>query len=130
MIRRQTGATLQIPMDLACHHMETIRREKYENGDQPSGGETTWTNTGATRSDRGQHNTCYLRGGMAPSPTHWTLRLSDDDGDDDDDDEQSTDKHTVNYRCTIYFEQTKIEKNDTISKVMYRHEIICTVNIV
>ena len=67
---------------------------------------------------------------MTPSPTHWTLRLSDDDGDDDDDDEQSTDKHTVNYRCTIYFEQTKIEKNDTISKVMYRHEIICTVNIV
>ena len=120
-------------MDLACHHMETIRREKYENGDQPSGGETTWTNTGATRSDRGQHNTCYLRGGMVPSPTHWTLRLSDDDGDDDDDDdddEQSTDKHTVNYRCTIYFDQTKIEKNETISKVMYRHEIICTVNIV
>ena len=60
---------------------------------------------------------------MAPSPTHWTLRLSDDDGDDDDDDddddEQSTDKHTVNYRCTIYFEQTKIEKNDTISKVIH-----------
>ena len=67
---------------------------------------------------------------MAPSPTHWTLRLSDDDGDDDGDDEQSTDKRTCNYRCCIYFEQTKIEKNDTISKVMYRHEIICTVNIV
>ena len=26
-----------------------------EKGDQPSGGETTWTNTGATRSDRGHH---------------------------------------------------------------------------
>ena len=25
---------------------------KYDKGDQPSGGETTWTNTGATRSDR------------------------------------------------------------------------------
>ncbi len=26
-------------------------------GDQPSDGETTWTNTGATRSGRGQHKT-------------------------------------------------------------------------
>ena len=26
---------------------------KYDKGDQSSGGETTWTNTGATRSGRG-----------------------------------------------------------------------------
>ena len=30
---------------------------KYDKGDQPSGGETTWTNTGATRYGRGQHKT-------------------------------------------------------------------------
>ena len=30
---------------------------KYDKGDQPSGGETTWTNMGATRSGRGQHKT-------------------------------------------------------------------------
>ena len=30
---------------------------KDDKGDQPSGGETTWTNTGATRYGRGQRNT-------------------------------------------------------------------------
>ena len=30
---------------------------KYDEGDQPSGGETTWTNTGPTRSGRGHHMT-------------------------------------------------------------------------
>ena len=30
---------------------------KDDKGDQPSGGETTWTHTGATRSGRGQHKT-------------------------------------------------------------------------
>ena len=30
---------------------------KDDKGDQPSGGETTWTNTGATRYGRGQHKT-------------------------------------------------------------------------
>ena len=30
---------------------------KYDTGDQSSGGETTWTSTGATRSGRGQHKT-------------------------------------------------------------------------
>ena len=30
---------------------------KDDKGDKPSGGETTWTNTGATRSGRGQHKT-------------------------------------------------------------------------
>ena len=32
--------------------------KKRDKDDQPSGGETTWTNTGATRSGRGQHTTC------------------------------------------------------------------------
>ena len=44
------------PMDLTCHHLETMTR-KDDMGDQPSGGETTWTNTGATRSDRTHHKT-------------------------------------------------------------------------
>ena len=30
---------------------------KHDKGDQPSGGETTWTNTGATRYGREQHKT-------------------------------------------------------------------------
>ena len=30
---------------------------KVDKGDQLSGGETAWTNTGATRSGRGQHKT-------------------------------------------------------------------------
>ena len=30
---------------------------KDDKGDKPSGGETTWTNTGATRYGRGQHKT-------------------------------------------------------------------------
>ena len=30
---------------------------KDDKGDQPSSGETTWTNTGATRSGRGQPKT-------------------------------------------------------------------------
>ena len=29
------------PMDLACHHLETIMTRKDDKGDQPSGGETT-----------------------------------------------------------------------------------------
>ena len=45
------------PMDLACHHLETIMSRKDDKGDQPSGGETTWTNTGATRYGRGHHKT-------------------------------------------------------------------------
>ena len=32
-------------------------KKKDDKGDQPSGGETTWRNTGATRSGGGQHNT-------------------------------------------------------------------------
>ena len=58
---------------------------KDVKGDQPSGGETTWTNTGATRYGRGQHKTGSFGDDMLrPSPTHGTQRLPDDDDDDDD----------------------------------------------
>ena len=53
---------------------------KYDKGDQPSGGETTWTDNGETRSGRGQHKTGYLGDGMLrPSPNHGTIRLPNDD---------------------------------------------------
>ena len=54
---------------------------KDDKGDQPSCGETTGTNTGATRSGRGQPNTGLLIGdGMVrPSPIHGTLRLPNDE---------------------------------------------------
>ena len=48
------------PMDYACYHLETIKNimtRKDDKGGQPSGGETTWTNTEATRSGRGLHKT-------------------------------------------------------------------------
>ena len=45
------------PMDLAYHQLETIMTRKDDKGDQPSDGETTWTNTGATRYGGGQHKT-------------------------------------------------------------------------
>ena len=53
---------------------------KDVKGDQPSGGETTWTNTGATRYGRGQHK----RGSFGDdilrlSPNHGTQRLPNDD---------------------------------------------------
>ena len=41
-----------------CHHLEIMTRK---DGDQQSGGETTWTNTGATRYGRGQHKTVIWR---------------------------------------------------------------------
>ena len=51
--------------------------------DQPSDGETTWTNTGATQSGTGQHKTGSLGDGMPrPSPDHGPLRLPNDDYDD------------------------------------------------
>ena len=37
------------------HGDHTTRKD--DMGDQPSGGETTWTNTGAARPGRGQHKT-------------------------------------------------------------------------
>ncbi len=49
-------------------------------GDQPSGGETTWTNTGATRYGRGQHKTGSFGDDMLrPSPNHGTQRLPNDE---------------------------------------------------
>ena len=73
-------------MDLACHHLETIiiMTRKDDKGDQPSGGETTWTNTGATRYGRGQHKTGSFGDDMLrPSPIHGTQRLPNEDDDDD-----------------------------------------------
>ena len=50
---------------------------KDVKGDQPSGGETTWTNTGY---GRGQHKTGSFGDGMLrPSPNHGTQRLPNDD---------------------------------------------------
>ena len=56
-------------------------RGKDDKGDQPSGGQTTWTNTGATRYDREQHETTGYFGDvmLRPSPNHGTQRLPDDD---------------------------------------------------
>ena len=57
---------------------------KDDKGDQPSGGETTWTNTGATRYGRGQHKTGSFGDDMLrPSPNHRTQRLPNDDDDDE-----------------------------------------------
>ena len=56
---------------------------KDDNGNQPSGGETTWTTTGATRYGRGQHKTGSFGDDMLrPSPNHGTQRLPNDDDDD------------------------------------------------
>ena len=53
---------------------------KDVKGDQPSGGETTWTNTGATRYGRGQRKTGSFGDDMLrPSPNHGTQRLPNDD---------------------------------------------------
>ena len=53
---------------------------KDVKGDQPSGGETTWTNTGATRYGRGQHKTGSFGDDMLRlSPNHGTQRLPNDD---------------------------------------------------
>ena len=53
---------------------------KYDKGDQPSGGETTLANTGATRYGRGQHKTRSFGDDMLrPSPNHGTQRLPNDD---------------------------------------------------
>ena len=55
-------------------------KRKDDKGDQPSGGETTWTNTGATRYGRGQHKTGSFGDDMLrPSPNHGTQRLPNDD---------------------------------------------------
>ena len=55
---------------------------KDDKGDQPSGGEMTWTNTGATRYGRGHHKTGSFGDDMLrPSPNHGTQRLPNDDDD-------------------------------------------------
>ena len=47
-----------------------------DKGDQPSGGEPTWTNTRATQSGRGKHKTGQLGGGMLrPSSNHGCLMM-------------------------------------------------------
>ena len=67
---------------LGDHNTMTRKNDK---GEQPSGGETTWTNTGVTRYGRGQHKTCKFGDGMLrPSPNHRTPRLPNDDNEDDD----------------------------------------------
>ena len=59
---------------------------KDDKGGQPSGGETTWTNTGATRYGRGQHKTGSFGVDMLRlSTNHGTQGLPNDDDDDDDD---------------------------------------------
>ena len=56
---------------------------KDDKVDQPSGGETTWTNTGATRYGRVQHQTGLFEDGMLrPSPNHGTQRLPNDRDDE------------------------------------------------
>ena len=57
IILRRNGVPLKRVSIDVCHHLETILTRKDDEGDQPSGGETTWTNTGAIRSGRGQHKT-------------------------------------------------------------------------
>ncbi len=50
---------------------------------QPSGGETTWTNSGATRPGRGEHKTgSFGDSTLRPSPNHGTQRLPNDDDDE------------------------------------------------
>ena len=70
------------PMDLAVTTGDHMTRKDVK-GDQPSGGETTWTNTGATRYGRGQHKTGSFGDDMLrPSPNHGTQRLPNDDDDE------------------------------------------------
>ena len=53
---------------------------KDDKGDQPSSGETTWTNTGATRYGRGQHKTGSFGDDMLrPSPNHRTQPVPNDE---------------------------------------------------
>ena len=52
---------------------------KDVKGDQPSGGETTWTNTGATRYGRGAEDSTRQGHLERPSPNHGTQRLPNDD---------------------------------------------------
>ena len=72
----------RVPMDLARHHLDTIMTRKDDKGDQPIGGEMTWTNTGATRfedSKRQGHLETTCRG-LRPTTGHnGCLMMNDDD---------------------------------------------------
>ena len=60
------------PMDLASPLGDHMTRKNVKGG-QSSGGEATWTNTGATRYDRGQYKTGSFGDDMLrPSPNHGT----------------------------------------------------------
>ena len=75
---------------------------KDVKGDQPSGGETTWTNTGATRYGRGQHKTGSFGDDMLrPSPNHGTQRLPNDDDDESRKKQQDTFSHKSVDICKV-----------------------------
>ena len=82
---------------------------KDVKGDQPSGGETTWTNTGATRYDRGQHKTGSFGDNMLrPSPNHRTQRLPNHD----DDEELTNDNYSdIKLYSIFHIEYNAIEYN-------------------
>ena len=74
---------------------------KDDKGDQPSGGETTWTNTGATRYGRGQHKTGSFGDDiLRPSSNHGTQRLPNDD-----DDAGFLSGRCLGRRCRVSLEQ-------------------------
>ena len=78
--------------------------KKTRKGDEPSGGETTWTKNGATRYGRGQHKTGSFGDDMLrPSPNHWTQRLPNDDNDDDDDDDDDDGEHIPTQHKPVVF---------------------------
>ena len=75
-----TWAHINRLKDDRTSRVTTCMTRKDVKGDQPSGGETTWTNTGATRYGRGQHKTGSFGDDMLrPSPNHGTQRLPNDD---------------------------------------------------
>ena len=89
---------------------------KDVKGDQPSGGETTWTNTGATRYGRGQHKTGSFGDDMLrPSPNHGTQRLPNDDDDDDDDDDLASIRAMIPW-CSVY---------NKVNYALSFHTILC-----
>ena len=74
---------LENKQDLGASTLRQITYRKDVKGDQPSGGETTWTNTGATRYGRGQHKTgsfgSFGDDMLRPPPNHGTQRLPNDE---------------------------------------------------
>ena len=81
---------------------------KDVKGDQPSGGETTWTNTGATRYGRGQHKTGSFGDDMLrPSPNPGTQRLPNDDDDSIVMSQVGHNVHNVTHRMHIMVEKAQ-----------------------